>query len=51
MNALTSSEVSIERLQSEIAQLEARCDGLFPPDVDAVLDDLGRQIAALHQSP
>jgi len=51
MSALTSSEVPIERLQSEIAQLEARYDGVFPPGVYAVLEDLRRQLAALHQAP
>ena len=51
MSTLTSSEIRIERLQSEIAQLEARYDEVFPPGVYAVLEDLRRQLAALHQVP
>ena len=39
MSTLTSSEVRIERLRSEIAQLEARYDEVFPPGVYAVLED------------
>jgi hypothetical protein len=31
MSALTLSEVPIEQLRSEIAQLEAKYDGMFPP--------------------
>ena len=50
MNILTSSEVPIERLRSEIAQLEARYDGMFPPGVYAVLEELRRQLAALHKA-
>ncbi len=49
MSTLTSTEVRIERLQSEIAQLEARYDGMFPPGVYAVFEELKRQLAALHQ--
>ena len=37
MSALTSIEVRTERLLSEIAQLEARYDGVFPPSVYAVV--------------
>jgi len=51
MSALISFEVSIERLRSEIAQLEARYDGIFPPGVYAVLEDLRRQLATLHKAP
>jgi hypothetical protein len=51
MSTVTSSEVPIERLRSEIAQLEARYDGMFPPGVYAVLEDLKRQLAALHKVP
>jgi hypothetical protein len=40
MSALTSLEVRIERLRSEIAQLEARYDSVFPPGVYAVLERL-----------
>ena len=47
MSALTASEGPIERLRSEIAQLEARYDGVFPPGIYAVLEELRRQLAAL----
>ena len=50
MSALTSSEVLIERLRSEIAQLEARYDGMFPPGVYAVLEELKRKLAALDKA-
>ncbi len=50
MSTLTSSEVSIERLRSEIAQLEARYDGMFPPGVYAVLEELKRKLAALDKA-
>jgi len=50
MSGLKTSEVPIERLQSEIAQLEARYDGLFPPGVYAVLEELRRKLAALHKT-
>ena len=49
MSALTSSEVPIEQLRSEIAQLEARYDGTFPPGVYAVLEDLKRKLSALRE--
>jgi hypothetical protein len=48
MSELTSNDVHTERLRSEIAQLEARYDGLFPPGVYAVLERLRRDLAALH---
>jgi hypothetical protein len=48
MVALTPFEVRIERLRSDIAQLEARYDGLFPPAVYAVLEGLRRELAALQ---
>ena len=51
MSTLTSSEIRIERLRSEIAQLEARYDEVFPPSVYAVLEELRRQLAALRQTP
>ena len=51
MSTLTSSEVRIERLRSEIAQLEARYDEVFPPGLYAVLEELRRQLAALHKAP
>ena len=50
MTTLTSSEVRIERLRSEIAQLEARYDGMFPPGVYAVLEDLRCQLAKLDKA-
>lgn len=50
MNDLTTSEVPVERLRSEIAQLEARYDGIFPPGVYAVLEELKRKLAALHKT-
>ncbi|MEX0751518.1 MAG: hypothetical protein WD073_01140 [Xanthobacteraceae bacterium] len=40
MSALTSIEERTERLRSEIAQLEARYDGVFPPSVYATLETL-----------
>jgi hypothetical protein len=51
MSTLAPSESPIERLQSEIAQLEARYDGMFPPGVYAVLEELKRQLGKLHQAP
>ncbi len=50
MSALTASETPIERLRSEIAQLEARYDGIFPPGVYAVLEELKRKLAALDKA-
>jgi hypothetical protein len=50
MNALTPFEIRIERLRSDIAQLEARYDGLFPPAVYAVLEGLRRELAALQEA-
>jgi hypothetical protein len=50
MSALISFEVRIKRLRSEIAQLEARYDGIFPPGVYAVIEDLRRKLAALHKA-
>jgi hypothetical protein len=50
MIALTPFEVRVERLRSDIAQLEARYDGLFPPAVYAVLEGLRRELAALQQA-
>ncbi len=41
----------VERLRSEIEQLEARYDGLFPPGVYAVLERLRRELAALTSAP
>jgi hypothetical protein len=47
MSNLTSINICTERLRSEIAQLEARYDSLFPPGVYAVLKRLRRELAAL----
>ena len=46
---LASIDVRAERLRSEIAQLEARYDGLLPPAIYAVLERLRRELAALHK--
>jgi hypothetical protein len=48
-DVLTSLQVRIERLRSEIAQLEARYDGVFPPGVYAVLERLRNELAELHK--
>lgn len=50
MNILTPNEIRIERLRAEIAQLEARYDGVFPPGVYAIFEGLQRKLAALHKS-
>jgi hypothetical protein len=50
MRALTTSETPVERLRSEIAQLEARYDGIFPPGVYAVLEELKRKLATLRKA-
>jgi hypothetical protein len=50
MSTLRFYKVSIERLRSEIAQLEARYDGMFPPGVYAVLEELKRKLAALDKA-
>jgi hypothetical protein len=50
MNALTPSEARIELLRSDIAQLEARYDGLFSPAVYAVLEGLRLELAALQKA-
>jgi hypothetical protein len=46
MSDLTFVEVRTDRLRSEIAQLEARYDGVFPPSVYAVLEQLRQELAA-----
>ena len=51
MNTLTDSETRADRLRSEIAQLEARYDGLFPPGVYSVLENLRRELVALNVNP
>jgi hypothetical protein len=50
VNALTDSEIRADRLRSEIAQLEARYDGLFPPGVYSVLESLRRELIALDKT-
>jgi hypothetical protein len=50
MSASPSSETAIEKLRSEIAQLEARYDGIFPPGVYAVLEDLRRRLSRLTKA-
>ena len=49
MNALIDSEIRADRLRSEIAQFEARYDGLFPPGVYSVLESLRRELVALSK--
>jgi hypothetical protein len=49
MSNLTSITVCIERLRSEIAQLEARYDDSFPPGVYAVLERLKRELTAFDR--
>ena len=46
---MTSIEVRVGQLRSEIAQVEARYDGLFPPGVFMVLENLRRELIALQQ--
>jgi hypothetical protein len=46
---VTPIDLRSERLRSEIAQLEARYDGVFPPSVYAVLERLRHELAALHK--
>ena len=50
VNALTDSEIRADRLRSEIAQLEARYDGLFPPGIYSVLESLRRELIALDKA-
>lgn len=50
MKALTARELHANRLQSEIAQLEARYDGVFPPSVYLVLERLRWELAALNKA-
>ena len=50
MRALTTSETPAERLRSEIAQLDARYDGIFLPGVYAVLEKVKHKLAALHKA-
>ena len=50
MKALTDCEIRAERLRAEIAQLEARYDGLFPPGVYSVLESLRQTLVALNKT-
>jgi hypothetical protein len=47
--ASPDSKIRADRLRSEIAQLEARYDGLFSPGVYSILENLRRELAALDQ--
>jgi hypothetical protein len=48
VEALTNSEIRADRLRSEIAQLEAGYDGLFPPGVYSVLASLRQELVDLN---
>ena len=48
MEALTDSEIRAGRLRFEIAQLDARYDGLFRPEICSVLKSLRQEIVALN---
>ena len=43
-------KIRADRLRSEIAQLEARYDGLFSPGVYSILENLRRELAALDKT-
>jgi hypothetical protein len=50
VKSVTERENRAGQLQSEIAQLEARYDGLFPPGVYSVLERLRLELAALNKA-
>jgi len=50
VKALTDNEIRADQLRSEIAQLEARYDGLFPPGVYSVLESLRHELVALNKT-
>lgn len=50
MKASIDRGVRADRLRSEIAQLEARYDGLFPPAVYSVLESLRQKLAELQRA-
>ena len=50
MKALTDSKIRADQLRSEIAQLEARYDGLFSPGVYSVLESLRQELVALNKA-
>jgi hypothetical protein len=50
MKASMDREIRAGRLRSEIAQLEARYDGLFPPGGYSVLESLRQELLALQHT-
>ena len=50
MKTLTDSEIRADQLRSEIAQLEARYDGSFPPGVYSALESLRADLVALSKT-
>jgi len=50
VKALTDNEIHADRLRSEIAQLEARYDGLSPPGVYSVLESLRQELVAFNNA-
>jgi len=46
----TDREICADRLRSEIAQFEARYDGLFPPGIYSVLESLRQELDALQRA-
>jgi len=50
VKASQDSKIRAGRLRSEIAQLEARYDGLFPPGVYSVLESLRRELISLNET-
>jgi hypothetical protein len=50
VDTLTESEMRADKLRSEIAQLEARYDGLFPPGVYSLLESLRQELVALDKA-
>jgi hypothetical protein len=50
VKALADNEIRADRLRAEIAQLEARYDGLFPPGVYSVLESLRQELVSLNKT-
>jgi len=50
LEALIDREIRADRLRAEIAQLEARYDGVFPPGVYSVLVSLRLDLIALSKN-
>ena len=50
MKALMDIKIRADQLRAEIAQLEARYDGLFPPGVYSVLESLRQELVALNKT-